>query len=95
MGAGTLFALGVKVTLRPSPIKKIAISKISFLVNQYSTIPYWSTVEKFFAHQIHGAEEHFVYMTKNPVFSLETRHSCCDPGLGPTAKLFMVGSTYG
>ena len=75
--------------------KKYAISKISFPVNQYSAISYWSTIEKFFAPQTHGAVEHFVYVAQTPIFSLETRHSCRDPGLGPRAKLYMAGSTYG
>ena len=81
--------------LADSEKKNFAISKISFLVNQYSTIPYWSTIEKNFAPQTHGAVEHFVYVAQTPIFSLETRHSCRDPGLGPRAKLYMAVSTYG
>ena len=54
--------------LADSDKKKFAISKISFLVNQYSTIPYWSTIEKFFAPQTHGAVEHFDKWPK-PLFS--------------------------
>ena len=53
------------------------------------------TMEKIFAPQTHGAVGHFVYVAKTPIFSLETRQSCLGLSLGPRAKLYMVGSTYG